>query len=49
MKKREDCKNQLQIAPLPSTIHHTYKLEAKGNQEKNKIYFARLRGYRDRH
>ena len=48
MKERKDCKNKIKIAPLPSTIHHTYKFEAKENQEKNKIYFARLRGYRDR-
>ncbi len=28
-------------------IHHSYKLTTQ-SQSKNKIYFSRLRGYRDR-
>ena len=31
-----------------STIHHTYKLKLTDQEQKTKIYFARLRGYRDR-
>ena len=48
MRIRKESKNQTKIAPIAATIYHTYKLQTKENQEKNKIYFARLRGYRDR-
>lgn len=45
-------RNHSPLAPkqrtIQSSIHHTYKLNVTVQEQKRKIYFSRLRGYRDR-
>lgn len=48
MKERKGNVPSSQNKIIQSSIHHTYKLKVSQEEEKNKIYFARLRGYRDR-
>ncbi|MDE5977559.1 MAG: hypothetical protein K2G70_03725 [Turicibacter sp.] len=46
MKRKEELSNHK--TGISSTIHHSFKLTQTEEEEKRKIYFARLRGYRDR-